>query len=149
MATHYIIQRDTGSWRTQVWISFMVSIGAAVYGVMWMPGQDLDRAFFAIGLFFCLFSSFAVAKTLRDNRKRQVDTGSWVMAVWVAFVAAFALTAWGLWRMNIDGWQKGYMVMSWLFLVNTTFTVAKSVRDEHEADQFERQQQAQQAPNSQ
>lgn len=138
MATHYVMQRDTKGWRAQVWISFITAIAAASYGVVWMPGQDLDRAFLAIGLFFCLFSSFTVAKTLRDNRDGQVDTGSWVMVVWIAFAAAFSLTAWGLWRMNIEGWQKAYMVVSWLFLVNTTFTVAKTVRDQHEADLMER-----------
>ncbi|MEN9373527.1 MAG: hypothetical protein RIR79_1079 [Pseudomonadota bacterium] len=138
MATHYVMQRDTKGWRVQVWISFITAIAAASYGVVWMPGQDLDRAFLAIGLFFCLFSSFTVAKTLRDNRDGQVDTGSWVMVVWIAFAAAFSLTAWGLWRMNIEGWQKAYMVVSWLFLVNTTFTVAKTVRDQHEADLMER-----------
>ncbi|NTV95005.1 MAG: response regulator, partial [Thiobacillus sp.] len=42
-----------------------------------------------------LFATFAVAKTTRDNRDGQVDTNSWVMTVWVAFVAAGMLTAWG------------------------------------------------------
>lgn len=101
MATQYVMQRDTAGWRTQVWLSFGLAVGASAVGVLMLPGQELDRAFLAIGLFFCLFASFAVAKTVRDNRDGQVDTGSWVMTVWVAFAAAFSLTAWGLWRMNI------------------------------------------------
>ena len=92
----------------------------------------------ALGVFFCLFTSFAVAKTLRDNRDGQVDTASWVMTVWAAFAAAIALTAWGLWRMNIPSWEKSYMVVSWLFLVSSTFTLAKTVRDGHEAQLMER-----------
>lgn len=138
MATHYVMQRDTAGWRNQVWISFALAMGSATYGVLWLPGQELDRAFLAIGLFFCLFTSFSVAKTVRDNRDGQVDTGSWIMTVWIAFAAAFLLTAWGLWRMNIEDWQKSYMVVSWLFLVSSTFTVAKMVRDKHEADLMER-----------
>jgi hypothetical protein len=134
MATQYVMQRDTQGWRAQVWISFGIAVFACGIGVMALPGQELDRAFLAIGLFFCLFSSFAVAKTVRDNREGAVDTASWVMTVWIAFAAAFSLTAWGLWRMNIGEWQKGYMVVSWLFLVSSTFTVAKTVRDKHEAD---------------
>jgi len=67
-----------------------------------------------------------------------VDTSSWVLAVWIAFAAAFALTAWGLWRMNIVDWQKGFMVVSWLYLVSSTFTVAKTVRDQHEAELMDR-----------
>lgn len=139
MSTRYIMQRDTAGWRLQVWISFALSIGASGLGIIQLPGQELDRAFLAIGFFFCLFAVFAVSKTVRDNRDGQVDTGSWMMTVWVAFAAAVALTAWGLFRMNIPYWQKAYMVVTWLFLVSSAFTLAKTLRDRHEADLMERQ----------
>ena len=138
MASQYIMQRDTQGWRTQVWISFALAVLACAIGVLRLPGQELDRAFLAIGLFFCLFASFALAKTVRDNRDGQVDTSSWKMTVWVAFAAAFSLTAWGLWRMNIGEWQKGFMLVSWLFLVSSTFTLAKTIRDKHEAELMDR-----------
>ena len=138
MASQYIMQRDTQGWRAQVWISFALAVVACGVGVLRLPGQELDRAFLAIGLFFCLFASFALAKTVRDNRDGQVDTSSWKMTVWVAFAAAFSLTAWGLWRMNIGEWQKGFMLVSWLFLVSSTFTVAKTIRDKHEAELMDR-----------
>lgn len=134
MATQYVMQRDTRGWYMQVWISFGLAMFASSIGVLLLPGQELDRAFLAIGFFFCLFSSFAVAKMVRDNRDGQVDTPSWVMTVWVAFTAALSLTAWGLWRMEIGEWQKGFMVVSWLFLISSSFTVAKTVRDKHEAN---------------
>jgi len=137
--TQFVMQRDTNSWRLQVWISFGLAIGAAAIGVINLPGAELDRAFLAIGFFFCLFAVFAVSKTVRDNRDGQVDTSSWVMTVWVSFAAAVVLTAWGLWRMEIPGWQKGYMVVTWLFLVSSAFTLAKALRDAHEADLMERQ----------
>ena len=86
----------------------------------------------------CIYSCFALAKTIRDNRDGQVDTASWVMTVWVAFAAAIALTARGLWRMNIPGWEKNFMVVSWLFLVSSTFTLAKTIRDGHEVQLMER-----------
>lgn len=138
MATRYIMQRDTGGWRLQVWLSFGLAIAACAFGVIQLPGQELDRAFLAMGMFFCLFACFAVAKTIRDNRDGQVDTKSWVMTVWVAFAAAVALTAWGLWRMNIPAAEKNYMMVSWLFLVSSTFTLAKTIRDGHEAELMER-----------
>ena len=138
MATQYIMQRDTSGWRRQVWISFLLAIAAAAMGIIQLPAQDLDRAFLAIGFFFCLFAVFAVSKTVRDNRDGQVDTSSWVMTGWVAFAAAVALTAWGLFRMNIPYWQKAYMVVSWLFLVSSAFTLAKMLRDGHEAELMER-----------
>ena len=139
MATsnRYIVQRDTTAWRMQVRLSFILSILCAGLGVLNMPGQDLDRAFLAIGMFFCLFASFSVAKTQRDNRDGQVDTSMWVIAVWIAFAAAVLLTGWGLWRMGIEQWQKYYMLVSWLFMVSSTFTLAKTIRDAQEADLLE------------
>lgn len=134
MATRYVMQRDTRAWVLQVRISFGLAVLCAALGVLQMPGQELDRAFLAIGMLFCLFSTFAVAKTVRDNRDGQVDTSQWVMTVWIAFAAAVTLTGWGLWRMQIDIWQKHYMLVSWLFLVSASFTLSKTVRDAQEAD---------------
>jgi hypothetical protein len=133
-----IMQRDTQGWRTQVWISFGSAFLASSIGVLLLPGEQLDRAFLAIGFFFCLFSVFAVSKMVRDNRDGQVDTPGWVATVWVAFGSAIVLTAWGLWRMNIPEWQKGYMAVSWLFLVSSAFTLAKALRDAHEAELMDR-----------
>ena len=136
-SSRYIVQRDTAAWRMQVRLSFVLSVLCAGLGVLNMPGQDLDRAFLAIGMFFCLFASFSVAKTQRDNRDGQVDTSMWVIAVWIAFAAAVLLTGWGLWRMNIDQWQKYYMLGTWLFMVSSSFTLAKTIRDAQEADLLE------------
>lgn len=138
MAVQYVMQRDTNSWRIQVWTSFGLALLASTLGVLQLPSQDLDRAFLAIGFFFCLFTCFAVAKTQRDNRDGQVDTQGWVLTVWIAFAAAISLTAWGLWRMNISDWQKSYMAVAWLFLVSSTFTLSKSIRDKHDAEVMER-----------
>jgi hypothetical protein len=137
MATQYIMQRDTNGWRWQVRISFGLAVLACGAGVVLLPGQELDRAFLALGLLFSLFSCFALAKTQRDNRDGQVDTVVWVMTVWVAFGSAMALTGWGLWSMVIPNWQKNYMLISWLFLTSSTFTLAKTVRDAHEATLME------------
>jgi hypothetical protein len=86
---------------------------------------------------FCLFASFTLAKMIRDNRDEQIDTSAWVITVWVGFALAVTLTAWGLFRMAIGDWEKGYMVVAWLFLINTVFSVAKLVRDKQEADLIE------------
>jgi hypothetical protein len=138
MTIHYVVQRDTASWRIQVWLSFAIAMLATAIGVFQLPSEQLDRAFLAIGFFFCVFASFSVAKSIRDNRDGQVDTPAWVMLVWIAFGGAIVLTGWGLWRMDISAWQKGYMALGWLFLVSSTFTLAKTIRDEHEATLAER-----------
>src|SRR5450830_1227977 len=42
-------------------------------------------------------------------------------------------TGWGLLRMNISETYKAYLGVSWLYLVSSAFTLAKTLRDAHEA----------------
>lgn len=137
MAAHPRIQRDTSGWVIQVWLAFGTSAFASGWGILNIQGLSLDRAFLAIGYMFCLFAAFTLAKLLRDNRHAKVDTGHWVMMVWLGFAAAIALTAWGLWRMPIPDWEKNYMLVTWLFLISSVFTLAKTVRDKQDADAAE------------
>ena len=51
----------------------------------------------------------------------------------LVLLATLGLTAWGLWRMTINPTYKAYLGVSWLFLVSTVFTLAKTLRDAHEA----------------
>ena len=138
MATRYVMQRHTVAWRIQIWTSFISSIAACAVGIAYMPSQEVDTAFLVIGLLFCVFTSFAVAKTIRDNRDGPNDASLWVMAVWASFVAANCLMAWGLWGLTITPWHRGFMVVSWLYVVGSACSVAKMMRDQYEADLIER-----------
>jgi hypothetical protein len=120
---------DTKAWKLQVWASFLLALSLAGTGLAWLPGQDLDRAFMVMGYLFTLTSAFAVAKHVRDNQDRRVDTPLWGAVVWGAFLMAMALTAWGLWRMDINPAFKAFLGVSWLFLVSAAFTLAKMLRD--------------------
>jgi hypothetical protein len=133
----YYVRRDTAAWNMQVWLSFFLAVSACLIGVWNMPSEQLDRAFLAIGFFFCLFATVTLSKLVRDNRDEKVDTAAWTMTVWLGFAIAVVMTAWGLFRMNIGAWEKGFMLVSWLFLVSTAFTLAKTVRDKQEADYME------------
>lgn len=48
-----------------------------------------------------------------------------------------ALTAWGLWRMEINPTWKAYLLVSWLYLISSAFTLAKTLRDGYEAERLE------------
>jgi hypothetical protein len=132
-----VVRRDTGAWRVQVWISFGLAVVLCATGLAWLPGDDLDRAFMVMGYLFCLTSAFGLAKFIRDNEQRRADTPSWKWVVWGGFVLAMGLTAWGLWRMNVVGVWKAYLAVSWLFLISSVFTLAKTLRDAYEADRLD------------
>ena len=127
------IHHDTKAWKAQVWISFAVAASLCAVGLAWLPGQDLDRAFMFMGYGFCLSAAFMVAKYVRDNQGQRVDTPMWGSVVWGAFALAMALTGWGLWRMDVNPTYKAFLGVCWLFLISSVFTLAKTLRDAHEA----------------
>jgi hypothetical protein len=138
-----LIQRDTKAWQLQVWISFLVAVFLCGVGLAWLPGTDIDRAFMVMGYLFCISAAFVLAKFVRDNDSarrlgRGGDTGMFKLVVWGGFVLAMALTGWGLVRMEISETYKAYLGVSWLYLITCTFTLAKTLRDAHEADLAER-----------
>ncbi len=122
--------RDTRAWRIQVWVSFGMALLLCAGGLAWLPGQDLDRAFMVMGYVFSLSSTLVLAKAVRDRAEHiGQDTPLWGAVAWGSFGLALALTAWGLMRMDIDPTWKAYLVVAWLYLVSSAFTLAKTLRD--------------------
>lgn len=127
------LRKDTSAWKLQVWVSFGVAVSLCAIGLAYLPGADLDRAFMVMGYMFCLSTAFALAKYVRDNEARRTDTPMWGLVVWGGFALAMGLTAWGLYRMDVNPTYKAFLGVSWLFLISTVFTLAKTLRDAHEA----------------
>lgn len=124
---------DTRAWRVQVWVSFAAALALAGTGLAWLPGTELDRAFMLMGYGFSLSTAFVLAKFVRDNEQRRSDTPLWGAVVWGGFVLALVLTGWGLLRMEISPTFKAYLGVCWLYLISSVFTLAKTLRDAHEA----------------
>ena len=134
-----LIHRDSKAWQLQVWVSFLIAVFLCAVGLAYLPGKDLDRAFMVMGYFFCLSAAFVLAKYVRDNEKAQADgkaadTPLFKFVVWGGFFLAMALTGWGLMRMEVNETYKAFLGVSWLYLITGTFTLAKMLRDRHEAD---------------
>jgi hypothetical protein len=60
-------------------------------------------------------------------------TPAWRFQVWVSFLVSFALTLGGIFYLPVDFWIKGYLIMGLLFLIGSCFSLAKTIRDDHEA----------------
>jgi hypothetical protein len=133
MQAHPSLRQDTKAWKAQVWISFAAAATLCGTGLAYLPGAELDRAFMFMGYLFSLTAAFALAKYVRDNDQRKVDTPIWGLVVWGGFGLAMVLTAWGLWTMSVNPTYKAFLAVSWLFLISCVFTLAKTLRDAHEA----------------
>ena len=61
------------------------------------------------------------------------STPAWVTFTYIQFAFALGMSAVGIWVLPDDLMTKGYMAMAVVFAVGAAFTLAKTVRDEHEA----------------
>jgi hypothetical protein len=143
ISTTVSIQRDSRAWQFQTWASFAIAVFLCATGLSWLPGQALDRAFMVMGYVFCLSTAFMLAKFIRDGEQADAghsagrDVPMWRLVVWGSFFTAMGLTGWGLVRMEINDAYKAFLGVSWLFLISSAFTLAKTLRDRHEADMAE------------
>ncbi|HEU0199384.1 MAG TPA: YiaA/YiaB family inner membrane protein [Burkholderiaceae bacterium] len=140
MSQRYLLRHDTQAWKMQVWLSFGVSVLLVGIGVLSLPSSSTEAALLALGCFFVLSSAFGVAKTVRDNQHEKVDTQAWIVQVWAAFIIAVLLTAWGILTIKVEVWHRWYLIASSLFMLSSTFTLAKTVRDNHDIELLEQAQ---------
>ena len=58
---------------------------------------------------------------------------AWMAQVWITWLLSFGATLGGVWFLPADVWVKGYLFMGVLFSVGSTMSLAKTLRDQHEA----------------
>ncbi|MFM2061885.1 MAG: hypothetical protein RLZZ507_1555 [Cyanobacteriota bacterium] len=63
----------------------------------------------------------------------QRDSNAWIFQTWAAFIMSISMTGFGIVNLPVDNWVKGFMGMGLAFSVGSTFTLAKTTRDLHEA----------------
>jgi hypothetical protein len=60
-------------------------------------------------------------------------SAAWVTQAWISFLASAGATTLGIWCLPVDAWVKGFMAMGLLFTIGSSLSLAKTVRDMHEA----------------
>jgi hypothetical protein len=70
-----------------------------------------------------------------DRNTPNIDphTTAWTLQVWLSFAIALFATVGGTVLLPVDWWSKGYLLMGTMFTVGSTFSLSKTVRDNHEA----------------
>ena len=64
------------------------------------------------------------------------NTGAWMTFTYISFGVSVFMMGFGVWALNSDLWVKGYLTMAAVFMLGSAFSLAKTVRDEHEAKRF-------------
>ena len=71
-----------------------------------------------------------------ERNMMDLDTQAWRLQVWIAFVLALSLTTVGVLYLPVDIWVKGYLGTGLYFTISAAFTLAKTLRDQHEREKI-------------
>ena len=72
------------------------------------------------------------------NTQTQNSKG-WILFSYVSFIIAIGATLIGAWMTDMTLEMKGFVTMGTLLITSSFFTLAKTLRDEHEAKRFHNQ----------
>jgi hypothetical protein len=64
------------------------------------------------------------------------DSPAWALYSYVSFIVALAMMAVGISMIPGELWIQAYFMMSTFFLIGSCFTLAKMLRDRHEASRL-------------
>ena len=73
---------------------------------------------------------------MTETELPETHTMAWNIQVWAAFAVAVGMTLIGVYQVPGDLWVRGYLSMGVLFSIGSTFTLAKTVRDNLEAQKL-------------
>ncbi len=63
----------------------------------------------------------------------QKDTAAWIFQVWASFALSVGVTGIGISYLPVDPWIRAFLAMGLTFSVGSSLSLAKTVRDNHEA----------------
>ncbi|WP_024512380.1 YiaA/YiaB family inner membrane protein [Bradyrhizobium sp. ARR65] len=63
-------------------------------------------------------------------------TGAWVNFSYISFAASVLMVGGGIFALPLDWWVRAYFAMGMAMVVQSAFTLAKTVRDLHETNRM-------------
>lgn len=64
------------------------------------------------------------------------DSASWILFTKMSFLVSLGAMALGISMLPLDMWARGYLGMGLFFLVSSTISASKTLRDKHEFDRI-------------
>ena len=63
-------------------------------------------------------------------------TGAWVNFSYISFAASVLMVGGGIFALPLDWWVRAYFAMGMGMVIQSCFTLAKTLRDVHEANRI-------------
>ncbi|KOG43385.1 YiaA/YiaB family inner membrane protein [Streptomyces resistomycificus] len=73
---------------------------------------------------------------MSETQVKQQSTAAFYGQAVASFAVAMAATTVGIYNLQGDAWVRGFLAIAVLYLVTSTFTLAKVIRDRQEAGQI-------------
>ncbi len=70
---------------------------------------------------------------MNERPVKQQNTAAFYGQAVASFAVAMGATAIGIFRLNADAWVRGFLAIAVLYLVTSSFTLAKVIRDRQES----------------
>ncbi len=71
-----------------------------------------------------------------DNAGIQKDSAAWIIYVKLSFAISITSMFIGIWFLPTLLWVKGFMGLGLLYVIGSSITLSKTLRDEHEANRI-------------
>jgi len=68
-----------------------------------------------------------------DRPSINENTAAWMAFVWISFSISMFLMCSGIFYLPVELWIRGYMIMGLFFTIGSSFTLSKTIRDNHES----------------
>ena len=114
-----------------------VAVGVGIVGFLvglWRANMYLsEKGYYFTVLFFGLFSSISVQKSVRDRLEGIKVTDIYYGLSWFAVLLSILLLVIGLWNASLLPSQKGYYAFAFILALYGSIAVQKNTRDDLEA----------------
>jgi hypothetical protein len=77
-------------------------------------------------------ATVAEAVAMSETPGKQQNTAAFYGQAVASFAVAMAATAIGIYQLSADAWVRGFLAIAVLYLVTSSFTLAKVIRDRQE-----------------
>ena len=127
-------------------ISFVVAVGAVVWGIYTADIPPAARNLGSMATFFLISTTFTLAKTIRDSfvadlgiPGHQIIRGTvgWRLQCWAFFIVAFYHSFFSVHSLDILYETKYFIYTGLLFTLNAAINLAKQTRDREDAKFWE------------
>lgn len=65
-----------------------------------------------------------------------IHTPAWVAQVWISFGVSIMGLLGGIFHLDVNAWARAFLAAAALLCMNSTFALAKTIRDVHEEQQL-------------